>query len=166
DGRIDSPCTIYGELVLFGSVDGCVYCLRASDGQLIWRFRAAPSDRQIIAFGQLESPWRVHGSILIKDGAAYCTAGRSTYLDGGIRVFGLDPVTGKVLHETCLDTWSRTRTDAENKPFIPAYHIEGALSDVLVSEGDYIYLGQYKGIIFIWVNINSIASSPGRRCRM
>ncbi|MHC4074187.1 MAG: outer membrane protein assembly factor BamB family protein [Planctomycetota bacterium] len=128
DGRIDSPCTIYGELVLFGSVDGCVYCLRASDGQLIWRFRAAPSDRQIIAFGQLESPWRVHGSILIKDGAAYCTAGRSTYLDGGIRVFGL----------------ARTRTDAENKPFIPAYHIEGALSDVLVSEGDYIYLGQYK----------------------
>ena len=143
-GRIDSPPTIYGGLVLFGSADGYVYCLRASDGQLIWRFRAAPSDRQIIAFGQLESPWRVHGSILVKDGVAYCTAGRSTYLDGGIRVFGLDPATGKVVHETCLDTWSRIRTDAENKPFIPAYHIEGALSDVLVGEGDYIYLGQYK----------------------
>jgi outer membrane protein assembly factor BamB len=100
-GRIDSPCTIYGELVLFGSADGCVYCLRASNGQLIWRFRAASSDRQIIAFGQLESPWRVHGSILIKDGVAYCTAGRSTYLDGGIWIFGLDPATGKVLHETC-----------------------------------------------------------------
>lgn len=80
----------------------------------------------------------------MKDGVAYCTAGRSTYLDGGIRVFGLDPATGKVMHETCLDTWSRTRIDAENKPFIPGYHIEGALSDVLVSEGDYIYLGQYK----------------------
>ncbi|TKJ38148.1 MAG: hypothetical protein CEE38_05155 [Planctomycetes bacterium B3_Pla] len=143
-GRIDSPPTIYGGLVLFGSLDGCVYCLRASDGELIWRFRAAPLDRQIIAFGQLESPWRVHGSILVKDGVAYCTAGRSTYLDGGIRVFGLDPATGKVLHETCLDTWSRSRTDAVGKPFIPAYHIEGALSDVLVSEGDYIYLGQYK----------------------
>ena len=143
-GRIDSPATIYGGLVLFGSADGCVYCLRASDGQLIWRFRAAPCDQQIVAFGQLESPWRVHGSILIKDGVAYCTAGRSTYLDGGIRVFGLDPATGKVLHERCLDTWSRTRIDAENKPFIPGYHMEGALSDVLVSEGDYIYLGQYK----------------------
>ena len=143
-GRIDSPPTVYGGLVLFGSADGCVYCLRASDGELVWRFRAAPSDRQIVAFSQLESPWRVHGSILMKDGVAYCTAGRSTYLDGGIRVFGLDPATGKVVHETCLDTWSRTRTDAENKPFIPAYHIEGTLSDVLVSEGDYIYLGQYK----------------------
>ena len=143
-GRIDSPPTVYDGLVLFGSADGCVYCLRASDGELIWRFRAAPCDRQIVAFGQLESPWRVHGSVLMKDGVAYCTAGRSTYLDGGIRVFGLDPATGKVLYETCLDTWSRTRIDAENKPFIPGYHIEGALSDVLVSEGNYIYLGQYK----------------------
>ncbi len=143
-GRIDSPPTVYGGLVLFGSADGCVYCLRASDGELIWRFRAAPCDQQIIALGQLESPWRVHGSVLMKSGVAYCTAGRSTYLDGGIRVFGLDPATGKVMHETCLDTWSRTRIDAENQPFIPAYHMEGALSDVLVSEGDYIYLGQYK----------------------
>jgi outer membrane protein assembly factor BamB len=143
-GRIDSPPTIYGGLVLFGSADGWVNCLRASDGELVWRFRAAPCDRQIIAFGQLESPWRVHGSVLMKDGVAYCTAGRSTYLDGGIRVFGLDAATGKALYETCLDTWSRTRIDAENKPFIPGYHMEGALSDVLVSEGDYIYLGQYK----------------------
>jgi hypothetical protein len=143
-GRIDSPPTIHGELVLFGSADGCVYCLRASDGELVWRFRAVPIDRQIMAFGQLESPWRVHGSILIKDGVAYGTAGRSTYLDGGIRLFGLDPATGAVMYETCLDTWSRTRIDAENKPFIPGYHMEGALSDVLVSEGDYIYIGQYK----------------------
>jgi outer membrane protein assembly factor BamB len=142
--RIDSPPSVYGELVLFGCTDGCAYCLRASDGELVWRFRAAPSDQRIIAFGHLESPWRVHGSILVKDGVAYCTAGRSTYLDGGLWVFGLDPTTGKVVHETRLDTWTRTRKDAENKPFIPAYHIEGARSDILVSEGDYIYLGQFK----------------------
>jgi len=143
-GRIDSPPTVCGNLVLFGCADGRVYCLRASDGELAWRFTAAPSDRKIVAFGQLESPWRVHGSVLLKDGVAYCTAGRSTYLDGGIRLFALEPKTGKVLHQTCLDTWSRTRKDAVGKPFIPSYHIEGALSDILVSEGDYIYLGQYK----------------------
>jgi outer membrane protein assembly factor BamB len=143
-GRIDSPPSVYGGLVLFGCADGRVYCLRASDGELVWRFTAAPSEKSIVAFGQLESPWRVHGSILMKDGIAYCTAGRSTYIDGGIRVFGLEPTTGKVLHETCLDTWARTREDAENKPFIPGYHMEGANSDILVSEGDFIYLGQYK----------------------
>jgi outer membrane protein assembly factor BamB len=143
-GRIDSPPSVYGGLVLFGCADGRVYCLRDSDGELVWRFIAAPSEKRIVAFGQLESPWRVHGSVLMKDGVAYFTAGRSTYIDGGIRVFGLEPTTGKVLYETCLDTWARTRKDAENKPFIPGYHMEGALSDILVSEGDFIYMGQYK----------------------
>jgi outer membrane protein assembly factor BamB len=143
-GRIDSPPTIYGGLVLFGCADGRVCCLRAADGELAWRFRAAPSDQLIVAFSQLESPWRVHGSVLIEDGVAYCTAGRSTYLDGGILVCGLDPRTGEVLHETRLDTWARTRKDAEGKPFIPSYHMEGTFSDILVSEGGHIYLGQYK----------------------
>ena len=143
-GRIDSPPTIHGDTVLFGCTDGWVYCLRASDGELVWRFRAAPSDRLIISFGQLESAWRVHGSVLLIDGVAYCTAGRSTYLDGGIGVFGLEANTGKVLHQTSLDTWAKTRKDAEGKPFIPGYHMEGAFSDVLVSEGDYLYMGQYK----------------------
>jgi len=144
DGRIDSPPTVCGQLVLFGGTDGRVYCLRASDGQLVWRFRAAPSDRRIVAFGQLESAWRVHGSILVVEGVAYFTAGRSTYLDGGIRIFALDPATGKVLHQTCLDTWARTRVDAEGKPFVPGYHMEGGCSDILVSQDGSIYLGQYK----------------------
>ena len=143
-GPIDSPPTVHGGLVLCGSADGSVYCLRASDGELAWRFRAAPSNRRVMAFNRLESPWRVHGSVLVEDGVAYFTAGRSTYLDGGIRVFGLDPKTGDVLYRTVLDTWSRTRRDAENKPFLPAYFMEGGRSDILVSEGDYIYLGQYK----------------------
>jgi len=143
-GRIDSSPTVYGNLVLFGSADGRVHCLRASDGELVWRFQAAPTDQLMMAFDQLESPWRVHGSVLLEKGVAYFTAGRSTNLDGGIRVFGLDPATGKVLHKTTLDSWARTREDAVNKPFVPAYHMEGAFSDVLVSEGGSIYLGQYK----------------------
>ncbi len=143
-GRIDSAPSIYGGLILFGSADGYVYCLLTSDGQLAWRFRAAPMDQRIIAFGQLESPWRVHGSVLIIDNVAYFTAGRSSYLDGGIWVYGLAPATGKILYETKLDTWARTRKDAEGKPFIPGYYMEGTHSDILVSEGDYIFLGQVK----------------------
>jgi len=144
DGRVDSPPTICGDAVLFGCTDGRVYCLRASDGKLVWRFGAAPADRLVVNRGQLESAWRVHGSVLLADGVAYCTAGRSTYLDGGIYVFALDPATGKVLHQTHIDTWAETRKDAEGKPFVPGYHMEGAFSDVLVSEGGYLYMGQYK----------------------
>ena len=143
-GRIDSPPTLHGGLVLLGCTDGHVYCLRAADGELAWRFRAAPTARRIVASSQLESAWRVHGSVLVHEGVAYCTAGRSTYLDGGIAILGLDPATGKALHQTTLDTWARTRVDAEGKPFVPGYHIEGAHSDILVSEGGYIFMGQYK----------------------
>jgi outer membrane protein assembly factor BamB len=143
-GRIDSPPTIHAAQVLFGCADGHVYCLHASNGELAWRFRAAPSERLIVADGQLESPWRVHGSVLIEDDVAYVTAGRSSHLDGGIFLFALDPDTGRVLHEASLDTWARTRGDADGRPFIAGYHMEGARSDILVSQDDFIYLGQTK----------------------
>ncbi|MGM0490383.1 MAG: PQQ-binding-like beta-propeller repeat protein [Planctomycetota bacterium] len=144
DARIDSPPTVHGSRVLFGCADGRVYCLRAEDGALAWRYRAAPRDRLMVAHGQLESPWRVHGSVLLKDGIVYGTAGRSSNLDGGIRVFGLDAETGELVHQQRLDTWSRTREDAGEKPFIPSYHMEGAISDILVTDGESIYLGQYR----------------------
>jgi outer membrane protein assembly factor BamB len=57
DGRIDSPPTLAGGMCLFGTRSGFVYCLRASDGILVWRFRAAPRDRRLFACGQLESAW-------------------------------------------------------------------------------------------------------------
>ena len=65
-GRVDSPPTVCGSLVLFGSADGWVYCLRAADGAEAWRFLAAPYDRRIAAFGQVESAWPVHGSVLVQ----------------------------------------------------------------------------------------------------
>ncbi len=45
--RVDSPPTIHapggqrGALCIFGARDGTITCLRASDGMLVWRFRAA-----------------------------------------------------------------------------------------------------------------------------
>ena len=103
NGRVDSPPTIHDGMVLFGSCDGHVYCLRADDGALVWRFLAAPRDQRIAYFDQLESSWPVHGSVLVDQGVAYFTAGRSTYLDGGIRVYGLDPQTGTLRYKTVLE---------------------------------------------------------------
>jgi len=106
DGRIDSPPTLTDGLCLFGTRGGFVYCLRASDGALAWRFRAAPQDRRLFAYEQLESVWPVHGSVLVDEklsggvATVYFAAGRSSLLDGGIRLYALEPKTGKVLHET------------------------------------------------------------------
>ena len=87
-GRVDSPPTIHDGRVLFGSADGWVYCLRASDGQLVWRFRAAPEQRRIMASGQSESAWPVHGSVLVPNGSCIASRGASMFLDGGLRCCG------------------------------------------------------------------------------
>ena len=63
-------------VLLFGCADGYIYCLTADDGRLVWRFRAAPEDRQMVAFEQVESVWPVHGAVLVRDDVAYVTAGR------------------------------------------------------------------------------------------
>lgn len=103
-GRVDSPPTIYRGRALFGSADGWVYCLRLADGCIAWRFRAAPSDRRTVVDDRVESIWPVHGSVLVKDGAAYVAAGRTSNLDGGIRVYQLETDTGRVLSQRCLNS--------------------------------------------------------------
>jgi len=139
-GRVDSPPTLHQGVVLFGSADGSVYCLRAADGELVWRFLAAPTDRRIACFGQVESVWPVHGSVLVSGGVAYVTAGRSTYLDGGIRLYGLDPFTGAIRHTGLLAGPHRTIKGQRDV----AFYVPGANTDVLVGEGEHIYMRQKK----------------------
>ena len=103
DARIDSPPAIASGRVLFGSRDGRLYCLSAANGQCLWRYRVAPAERYLLAMEQLESVWPVHGSPLVIDQRVYCVAGRSAFLDGGLRLVCLDVKTGKLLHEEILD---------------------------------------------------------------
>jgi len=139
-GRIDSTPTVYAGLVLFGCRDGSVYCLRADDGELVWRFRAAPDDRRIMSFGQIESLWPVQGSVLVQDGVAYFAAGRSSFLDGGIIVYGLDAGTGRVLCSHVLEgPWPDIYEDT-GTPFA----MEGALPDLIVSDGKDLYMERIK----------------------
>jgi len=138
-GKVDSPPTIYRGRVLFGSADGWVYCLRASDGVLAWRFRAALVDRRLMAFEQLESVWPLHGSVLVQDGAVYCVAGRSMFLDAGMRLLRLDPKTGRKISETILD--ERDPKTGENlQVHVKGLNMPAALADILSSDGKYVYM--------------------------
>jgi outer membrane protein assembly factor BamB len=142
DGRVDSPPTCSDGLVVFGAADGSVYCLRADDGALVWRFRVAPQAERMVAYGRLESPWPVHGSVLVRDGAVYCAAGRSSYLDDGIFLLRLDLATGKVLARRRL--WSRDATGRQPEDQVFAMEMPGFLPDVLSSDGDCVYM-RYAG---------------------
>jgi outer membrane protein assembly factor BamB len=140
-GRIDSSPTISEGRVVFGCRDGSVYCLRATDGVLVWRFHAAPGAQKTVAFGQLESLWPVQGSVLVQDAVVYFAAGRSSFLDGGITVYGLDIDTGNVLHQHQLDgPWPDIQQDV-GEPFA----MDGALPDLIVSDaqGD-LYMQRIK----------------------
>ncbi len=136
--RVDTPPTVHEGTVLFGSRDGWVYCLRAEDGALAWRFRAAPEERRIVAFEQVESPWPVPGSVLVQRGTAYVAAGRSSFLDGGVYLYGLDPKTGEVrCQNQVVGPWPDPE-DQTGRPF----DMEGTKGDLLVGDGKQIYLFQ------------------------
>ena len=138
-GRVDSPPTIYRGRVLFGSADGRVYCLRASDGKLVWRFRAAPRDLHMESYQQVESVWPVHGSVLVQNDEVYCVAGRSRFLDGGLRLIRLDPETGKLIAEKVLDDRYKD-TEKNLQAGVERLDMPVALPDILSSDGDYVYM--------------------------
>jgi len=137
-GRVDSPPTIWQGRAIFGCADGWVYCLRASDGALAWRFRVAPHERRAVAHEQLESVWPVSGSVLVRDGEIWCAAGRSSYLDGGIRLLRLDAATGRLLTETPICSLD---PETGKEPLLRDPRIrEATLADILSSDGEHVFL--------------------------
>jgi outer membrane protein assembly factor BamB len=138
-GRVDSPPTVWEGRALFGSADGYVYCLRACDGALVWRFRAAPIDRRMEAYDQVESVWPVSGSVLIRGGELWCVAGRSLFLDGGMRLVRLDPKTGRLIGETVMD--DRDPASGKNlQADLKGLNMPVALPDILSYDGKYAYM--------------------------
>jgi outer membrane protein assembly factor BamB len=121
DGRIDSPPTYFNGRLLFGTRAGSVYAVTAAQGELIWRFQAAPSPQCVMAYGQLESIWPVHGTILVHGDAIFCTAGRSMNLDGGLLAYSLDPDTGGILQK------ARYKADGEVKGEVKGSVVSGIL---------------------------------------
>ena len=149
EARVDSPPTVHNGLAIFGSADGRAYCLRASDGALVWRFDAAPRQRRVVAFGQLESPWAVPGSVLVHEGKCWFAAGRSSYLDGGIHLYALDPATGKVVHQRAI--YSPDPNTGKMSPETEGHSMEGLLNDVPATDGANVFIRQMQ-----------VSSSEGR----
>jgi hypothetical protein len=136
DGRIDTPPTIHGGLCLFGTKSGSVYALRTDDGRMVWRLRAAPAAEQIVAYGQVESPWPVPGSVLVIDGVLYFAAGRQPLADGGILLFAVEPATGQVQWVKRIDSLPMTN-------FYACIGLEFDNFDLLHQEGDAVAMSRW-----------------------
>jgi len=138
-GRVNSPPTIYQGLALFGCADGCVYALRAADGELAWKFQAAPNDLKLMSYGQLESVWPLAGSVLVQHGKLYCVAGRSMFLDGGLRMIILNPETGELIGENVMDRHV-PGSDLILDDLLMGKHLPVAMPDILSGDGEYVYM--------------------------
>ena len=136
--RIDSPPTIFRGRALFGGRDGYVYSVTTADGTLAWRVLAARADRRIPADGQLGSVSPCHGSVLLRDGVIYATAGRSSYLDSGIDLCRIDPQAGTLLSRAPIYS-PDTQTGRQPEQY-DANTMPGSRSDILSDDADHVYL--------------------------
>lgn len=143
DGRIDSPPTLHNGMALFGSADGYMYCLDAANGTLIYRYLVALNRDKHAACQQLESVWPLHGSILVRDGVAYCLAGRNMLFDGGMRLVLLEAATGRLISERLLGE-TIPGTDRELKLTLPRKHMPVANPDILSCDDRFMYMGPQK----------------------
>jgi len=135
EGKVDSPPSFYKGRLVFGARNGSVYCLDAQSGKLAWRFRAAPNDKQMGAFEQVESVWPVFGTLLVHDDKVYCTAGRQANVNQGIYLYQLDINTGHPLigvhHMADISTSGEVDTTVN--------------ADILVGDGNIMHL---RGMVF------------------
>jgi hypothetical protein len=94
-----------------------------------------------MAYDQPESAWPVCGSVLTLNGVVYFAAGRNSFMDGGIWIYGLDPDTGRVIHRRHM----YGPYGDDGFPIIKGsnsvgHGIQGFKNDVLLTDGKLIYL--------------------------
>jgi len=88
-----APC-IANNKVYAASDDGYVYCLSTKDGSLLWRFKAAETNRMIPGNSRIISMWPIRSGLLIDDGILYFAAG--LFPNQGTFLFALDAEDGSV----------------------------------------------------------------------
>ena len=95
EGPVRYAPTIWKNRIYAGSDDGHVYCLKAKNGKLIWKYRAGPSAERLLGNGRMISLWPVRTSVLVDDGTVYFGAGVFPY--EGIYICALDAENGSVI---------------------------------------------------------------------
>jgi len=95
EGPVRFAPTVAEGRVYFGSDDGCVYCLDAAAGTLIWKRRASPSEEKVLGNGRMISLWPVRTSVLVDRGIVHFAAGVFPY--EGLYVYALRAEDGELV---------------------------------------------------------------------
>ena len=101
EGPVRLAPSLHEGKLYFGSDDGYVYCLRAADGGVLWRYRPGPTDRRLPGNGHVISLWPVRTGLIVEAGAVYGGAG--LFPEHGVYLFALDAESGKRLWQRAID---------------------------------------------------------------
>ena len=95
DAPVRFAPVVFDDRVFVTSDDGWLYCLSAAEGELLWKKRGGPDDRQLLGNGYMISRWPARGGPVVKDGVVYFAAG--IWQSEGIFIYALDARTGKTI---------------------------------------------------------------------
>lgn len=124
DGPVRLAPAAWRGHVYFASDDGCLYCLRAEDGRLAWKFRGTSQNRKVLGNSRMISAWPARGGPVIRDGVVYFSASIWPFM--GTFIHALDAPTGRVI-------WTNDGTGADyikqphNAPAFAGVAPQGAL---------------------------------------
>ena len=99
DGPVRLAPTLHQGKILFGSDDGCLYCLNSSDGSLIWK--TALADKKMLPGNErIISMWPVRTNVVIQDNTACVCNG--LFPNQGVWWNQVDLESGKILERKAL----------------------------------------------------------------
>ena len=95
EGPVRFAPVLYKDRLCAVSDDGHLYCLKASDGSLIWKRRLAPGRQRCLGNGQMVSKWPCRSGVLIEGDRLYTTSGM--WSGDGVIIYCLSAATGQVI---------------------------------------------------------------------
>ena len=95
DGPVRLAPVIWQQRVYVASDDGFLYCLSASDGRQLWKFRGGPNNRMVLGNDRMTSAWPARGGPVVLDNVVYFAAG--VWPTDGFHLHALEARTGKPL---------------------------------------------------------------------
>ena len=120
DGPIRYAPVTSGGRTYVGSDDGHLYCLDASTGKVLWKFRGGPPNRKVLGAGRLISAWPVSGGPVVHEGKVYFAAGIWPVM--GVFVYALDAESGSVVwvNDRATALW-KSKTVSEQRKDQPEF---------------------------------------------
>lgn len=95
DGPVRLPLVSNKGKIYFTSDDGFCYCLKSSDGSLVWKLLLAPGPNKLLGNKRMISMWPARGGIVIKDNVLYTAA--SIFPLMGTFIYAINADDGTVL---------------------------------------------------------------------